>query len=146
VGSGRGSHSTRAYHWFMTHFRLRAIDLVDVLVYLVVLGTFTQLFPAIVSESFLTSLLTAIILKLVLEVLVFAKIKILTRMKESKTPRVRAVAAFTFVLLTASGKAFILWVTDLVFGDAVYLGGFFAVTLLVVTLILARAGVRAILK
>lgn len=130
----------------MTHFRLRAIDLVDVLVYLVVLGTFTQLFPAIVSESFLTSLLTAIILKLVLEVLLFAKFKILARMKESKAPRVRAVAAFMFVLLTASGKAFILWIIDLVFGDAVYLGGFFAVTLLVVTLILARAGVRAILK
>ena len=33
--------------------RIRPIDLVDVLVYLVVLGTFTELFPAVISETFM---------------------------------------------------------------------------------------------
>lgn len=33
--------------------RLRPIDIVDVFVYLVVLGVFIQLFPAVISESFL---------------------------------------------------------------------------------------------
>lgn len=53
--------------------RLRAIDLVDVLMYLIVLGTFSQLFPAVISETFLLSLLTAILLKIVLEVVVWVK-------------------------------------------------------------------------
>lgn len=47
--------------------RVRPIDLVDVLAYLVVLGVFIQLFPEVISESFLLALLTAILLKLVLE-------------------------------------------------------------------------------
>lgn len=50
--------------------------LVDVCVYQVVLGVFVQLFPAMTTETFLLSLLTAILLKLVLELvaLVFAGI------------------------------------------------------------------------
>lgn len=130
----------------MTRPTLSAIDVVDVFVYLVVLGTFTQLFPAVISESFLTSLVTALILKLVLEVLVRAKTIILVRMKAAKSSGVRVVAGVSFVLVAAGGKAFILWITDAVLGDAVYLGGFFSVTLLVVTLMLARAGMRLLLK
>ena len=40
--------------------RVRPIDLVDVLGYLVVLGVFIQLFPDVISETFLLALLTAI--------------------------------------------------------------------------------------
>ena len=47
--------------------RLRPIDLVDVFVYLVVLGVFSELFPRVISETFLLALLTAILLKVVLE-------------------------------------------------------------------------------
>lgn len=52
--------------------RIRPIDLVDVLVYLVVLGVFIQLFPAVISESFLLALLTAILLKVFLEIVLRA--------------------------------------------------------------------------
>lgn len=126
--------------------RIKAVDLVDVLVYLIVLGTFAQLFPKIISESFLTSLVTAILLKLVLEVVVRVKTRIVGRMKSAETPRVKAVSAVSLVIVAAGSKALILWLTDAVLGDAVYLGGFFAVTLLVVTLMLARAGVRCVTK
>ena len=46
------------------------------------------------------------------------------------------------LLVLAASKLLVLELLDLVFGDAVYLGGFFLVTLLVLTLTLARAAVR----
>ncbi|MBN9612061.1 MAG: hypothetical protein J0H64_01090 [Actinobacteria bacterium] len=124
---------------------ISAIDLVDVFVYLVVLGAFVQLAPAVISESFLASLVTAILLKLVLELVVRVKTAIVSRIRAADTPRVKVIAGASLLVVAAGSKAVILWLTDLVLGDAVYLGGYLAVTLLVVTLMLARAGVRAIL-
>lgn len=121
------------------------LDLVDVLVYLVVLGTFTQLFPAVISESFLTSLVTAVLFKVVLEVAVAGKTRLIARIRGAERPAVRVGAAIGLIIVAAGSKALILWLTDLVLGDSVELGGFFSVTLLVVTLMLARAGVRALL-
>lgn len=126
--------------------RIRPIDLVDVLVYLVVLGTFTQLFPQVLSETFLASVITAILLKVVLEAVVWVKTRVVNRIKKTDTVRVKVVSAVGLALLGGGSKALILWLTDLVLGDAVYLGGFWSVTLLVVILMLARAGVRATLK
>ncbi len=128
----------------MPRLRIAAIHLVDVLVYLVVLSTFAQLFPRVISESFLTSLATAILLKLVLEVVVRLKTRIVGSIRAAETPGGKVVSGAALILVAAGSKALILWLTALVFGDAVYLGGFFAVTLLVVTLMLARAGVRAV--
>lgn len=130
----------------MRRAKINAADLVDILVYLVVLATFTQLFPRVISESFLTSLATAILLKLVLEIVVRAKTGIVRRIRGAATSRGKVVAACALVLVAAGSKALILWLTDLVLGDAVHLGGFLSVTLLVVTLMLSRAAVRAILK
>ncbi|QIM19423.1 hypothetical protein G7066_14085 [Leucobacter coleopterorum] len=130
----------------MSRPRISALDLADVLIYLVVLGTFTQLFPAVISESFLASLLTAIILKLVLEVVVWAKTGIVGRIKAAETGRVRVLAGASLFVVAAGSKALILWLIDMVMGDAIYLGGFFAVTLLVVTLMAARAGLRALIR
>lgn len=129
----------------MARHRIAAVDLVDVLVYLVVLGTFTQLFPEVISESFLTSLVTALLLKLVLELVVRVKTAVLARIRDAQTARVRALAAIGLVLAGAGSKALILWLTDVVLGDAVSLGGFLSVTLLVVVLMLARAGVRRLI-
>lgn len=129
-----------------THFRVSTADLVDVFAYTVVLCTFTQLLPKVLSESFLTSLATAVLLKLVLEVVVRLKTRIVSRFKSADAPRVRVIAAVSLIAVAASSKALILWLTDAVLGDAVYLGGFFAVTLLVVTLMLTRAGVRRLVR
>lgn len=123
-----------------------ALDIIDVFTYTVVLCTFTELFPAVVSESFLVSLATAILLKLVLEVVIRLKGKIIARFKNAGTVRVRIVSIATLVLLGGGSKALIIWLTDIILGDAVFLGGFLSVTLLVVTLMLARLGVRAILE
>ena len=122
------------------------MHLVDVLVYLVVLGLFVQFFPAVIAESFAVSLATAIILKLALEAVVAAKTRILRRFRAATTSLVRVVAAIALVATGAGSKFVVLWLTELLLGDAVHLGGFFQVTLLVFTLIAARALVRRIIN
>jgi len=52
---------------------------------------------------------------------------------------------FTLSLLTAALLKIALELVDLIFGDAVSLGGFIPVTLLVVALLLSRAVVRRLL-
>lgn len=122
--------------------RIRPIDLVDVLVYLVVLGGFIQLFPDVVSETFLLALLTAILLKLVLELVLLAKKKIVARIRSAATRRVRIVNAITLLLVLPGSKFMVLELVALAFGDAVRLGGFFQVTALIIVLMLARGGIR----
>lgn len=122
--------------------RIRAVDVVDVFAYLVVLALFVQFFPDIIAESFVVSLLTALLFKLALEVIAVAKQGILARVRASRTGLGKTINAASLLLLGAGSKFLILWLTDALFGDAVHLGGFFSVTLLIVTLMLARLGVR----
>lgn len=124
--------------------RVPAVHLVDVLVYLVVLGLFVQFFPQVISESFVVALITAIILKLALEVVVAAKTRIVGRFRSASTPTGRIVSAALLIATAAGSKFVILWLTDVILGDAVHLGGFFSVTLLVVSLMVARALVRLV--
>lgn len=125
--------------------RIRAIDLVDVFVYLVVLGLFTQIFPAVISETFLLALLTAILLKLVLELVLVVKKRTIERIRMTRRPAVRVTNVVVLLLVLPGSKFLVLELVALVFGDAVYLGGFFQVTALIVVLMLARAGVRCLL-
>lgn len=122
----------------------RPIDLVDVLVYLVVLGLFVQFIPSVITESFLTSVVTAVLLKIALEAVVAAKNAILKRLHAAQTRTVRVTASFALVLLSAGSKFLVLWLTDVFLGGAVQLGGFIEVTILIVTLMAARYVVRAI--
>ncbi|WP_308796764.1 hypothetical protein [Agromyces silvae] len=122
--------------------RLRAVDVVDVFVYLVVLALFVQVFPDIIAESFVVSLLTAVLFKVALEVIAFLKSGILARVRAARTRVGTVLHAATLLLLGAGSKFLILWLTDVLFGDAVHLGGFFSVTLLIATLMLARIGLR----
>lgn len=122
--------------------RIRPIDLVDVLVYLVVLGVFIQLFPDVISETFLLALLTAILLKGVLELVLWAKKKVVARIRSTETRWVRIVSAITLLLVLPGSKFMVLGLVDLAFGGAVRLGGFFQVTALIIVLMLARAGTR----
>jgi hypothetical protein len=56
------------------------------------------------------------------------------------------VDVFVYVVVLNLAVEFVLELVNLVFGDAVSLGGFVSVTLLVVALLLARAGVRRLLE
>ena len=66
-------------------------------------------------------------------------------MRASRTAIGTTLHAASLLLLGAGSKFLILWLTDVLFGDAVQLGGFFSVTLLIVTLMLARIGVRLLI-
>lgn len=117
----------------------------DVLAYLVVLGVFIQLFPAVLSETFLLALLTAVLLKVVLEIVLRVKKRLVGRIRSDRTLPVRAVNAVALVLVLPGSKFLVLELVALAFGDAVQLGGFVAVTALIVALMLARGGMRRLL-
>lgn len=122
--------------------RIRPVDLVDVLSYLVVLGVFTQLFPAVITETFLVALLTAVVLKVVLELVLSVKKALLARFRSSRTAPARAVSLATLLLVLPGSKFVVLEFVALIFRGQVTLGGFFSVTALIVTLMLVRGAVR----
>lgn len=125
--------------------RARPADVIDVFVYVVVLNLAVEYVPAVISEGFTLSLLTAVLLKVALEVVVALKGRILAHWHAATSARGRVVAGFALWVVAAGSKLVVLWLVDLVFGDRVSLGGFVPVTLLVVCLLLSRTLVRRLL-
>ena len=102
--------------------------------------------PLVISETFTLSLLTALLLKGVLEVVVVAKKRVVTRFRQASTPVGKVVAAILVWAVLFGSKFLVLESVALVFGPRVSLGGFFSVTALIVILMLSRAGVRRLLE
>ena len=124
----------------------RAAAVVDVFVYVVVLNLFVEYLPVVISETFTLSLLTAVLLKAVLEVVVLAKKRVVTRFRQADTPTGKVVAGSLVWAVVFGSKFLVLEAVALVFGPRVSLGGFFSVTALIITLLLSRAGVRRLLQ
>jgi hypothetical protein len=122
--------------------RARPADVIDVFVYVVVLNLAIEYVPSVISEGFTLSLLTAVLLKIALELVIVLKNKVISRLRAATTRRAKAVAALSLWVVAAGSKLVVLELVDLVFGDAVSLGGFISVTLLVVVLLVSRAAVR----
>ena len=129
----------------LTWIRDHSSDVVDVFVYIVVLNLAIEYVPSVISESFSLSILTAILLKIALEIVLVGKNFVMTRLKGASLARQRALWAAVLWILAAGSKILVLEVVALVFGDRVSLGGFIPVTGLVICLMLARAGVRWLL-
>jgi hypothetical protein len=125
--------------------RDRPADVVDVFVYVVVLNLAVEYLPSVISEGFTLSLLTAVLLKAALEVVLLLKGRVLGWMRTATTRRAKAAATAMLWVVAAGSKLVVLALVDLVFGEAVSLGGFVPVTLLVVALLASRAGVRRLL-
>lgn len=123
-----------------------AAAVVDVFVYVVVLQLFVEYFPRVISETFTLSLLTAVLLKGVLEAVVAGKNRVKARFRAASTPGGKVVAAIMVWGVLFGSKFLVLESVDLVFGAHVSLGGFFSVTLLISALLLSRAGVRRLLQ
>jgi hypothetical protein len=120
-------------------------DIVDIFVYVVVLNLTVQFVPMVISESFTVSLLTALLLKAVLEVVVALKNRVKARFKAATTTLAKGGTALLLWLLLVGSKFVVLELVALLFGDRVSLGGFFSVTGLIIVLMLARFGVRTLL-
>lgn len=123
-----------------------AAAVVDVFVYVVVLNLFVEYFPRVISETFTLSLLTAVLLKAVLEAVVAGKKRVKARFRAASTPGGKVVAAVMVWGVLFGSKFLVLESVDLVFRDRVSLGGFLSVTLLILALLLSRAGVRRLLQ
>ncbi len=142
AGSLRGTSSaTRSRRWL----RARPADVIDLFVYVVVLNLAIEYVPSVISEGFTLSLLTAVLLKLVLEVVIILKTRVIDRARAATTKRGKGAAAVTLWAVAAGSKLVVLKLVDLVFADAVSLGGFIPVTLLVLGLLASRAAVRRLL-
>lgn len=127
--------------WLKAH----AEDVVDVFVYVVVLNLAVEYLPAVISEGFTLSLLTALLLKVALEVVIVVKGWVVGHLEAAQTRAGKVVAGLGLWVVAAGSKLVVLWLVDLVFGSSVSLGGFVPVTLLVVCLLASRAGVRRLL-
>lgn len=126
--------------------RVRPVDVVDVFVYVVVLNLAIEYVPSVISEGFTLSLLTAVLLKVALEVVILVKSSVVGRLRAAATRHGKVAAALSLWVVAAGSKLVVLGLVDLVFGDAVSLGGFVPVTLLVLALLASRAGVRRLLR
>lgn len=125
---------------------VRPEDVVDVFVYVTVINLAVQFVPDVISESFTLSLLTAVVLKIVLEAVIAVKNRLKGRFESARTLWRKAAAVFVLWLVLVGSKFLVLEIIALVFRDQVSLGGFWAVTGLIVVLMLARSGVRLLLK
>lgn len=125
---------------------LSPADVVDVFVYVVVLNLTVEYVPVVISETFTASLLTAILLKVVLEVVIVVKNRVKARFKTATTRFGKTLAGLGLWLVLIASKFVVLELVALVFGNSVALGGFWSVTGLIVVLLLARDGVRRLLK
>jgi hypothetical protein len=125
--------------------RARPADVIDLFVYVVVLNLAIEYVPSVISESFTVSLLTAVLLKFALELVILLKGQILARFRAADRRRAKVVAAVSLWIVAAGSKLVVLELVNLVFGDAVSLGGFIPVTLLVLALLASRTQVRRLL-
>ena len=125
--------------------RARPGDVIDVFVYVVVLNLAVEYVPSVISEGFTLSLLTALLLKVALELVIVLKGHIVAGFRAASSRRTKALIGIALWVVAAGSKFVVLGLVDVVFGDAVSLGGFISVTLLIVVLLLARASVRRLL-
>jgi hypothetical protein len=123
-----------------------AAAIVDVFVYVVVLNLFVEYFPQVITETFTLSLLTAVLLKGILEIVVAVKNRVKSRFRKASTPAGKVLAGVMLWAVLVGSKFLVLEVVALVFSDRVRLGGFFSVTLLILALLLSRAAVRRLLR
>lgn len=127
--------------WIVTH----PADVIDLFVYVVVLNLAVEYLPAVISETFTLSLVTAVLLKVTLELVLRVKGAVLARFHGATAAAAKTAFALMLWVVAAGSKLVVLWLIDVVFSGSVSLGGFIPVTLLVVALLASRAAVRRLL-
>lgn len=110
----------------------------DVLVYIVVLNLFVEFVDAVVIDSFWISILTAVLLKLILDVLAGVEHRVSHYFKERGGVVSRILGIVSTFLILFLSKFAILEIVDIVFGDHVDLGHFIEIVGLIVSMIGAK--------
>jgi len=78
-------------------------------------------------------------------VVILVKSRIIGGLRAANTRLAKVVLAVGLWVFAVGSKFVVLTLIDLIFGDAVSLGGFIQVTLLIVALLISRAAVRRLL-
>ena len=107
----------------------------DILIYTVILNLFVEYADAIVIDSFTISLLTAVVLKVLLDILGLAEEKVHHFFGQYN----KALGFLSMWVVLFLSKFVILEVIDIIFGDHVELGKFLDVVVLVLSLMIVRA-------
>jgi hypothetical protein len=94
--------------------RARPADVIDVFVYVVVLNLAIEYVPSVISEGFTLSLLTAVLLKIALEIVIVLKTKVIDRLRAATTGRAKVIAALSLWVVAAGSKLVVLELVDLV--------------------------------
>ena len=110
----------------------------DVLIYTIVLNLFVEYAPAVIIESFTVSILTAVLLKVLLDVVMGFEHRVHHFFEQREGAIFRVMGSVSLVVILFLGKLFILEVVNFVFGDHVSLGHFVEVVALVLTLMITR--------
>ena len=111
----------------------------DVLIYIIVLNLFVEYNAKIVIDSFTISIFTAILLKILLEIILKFEHLVADFFKSRPGKLSSFLRFFTTWGILFLSKFLILEVVDIVFGEHVELGKFLDVIVLVVALMVARA-------
>lgn len=120
--------------------------MIDVLVYTVVLNLFVEYVEPIVINSFTVSLLAAVVLKLMVD-LITRLVKIVGRYFGRREGRAAKLAGtLSSIAILFFSKFAILLVIEFIFEEDVDLGGFFYVMVLVVAMMVARWASIEVLK
>jgi hypothetical protein len=118
------------------HRYLKAMG--DVLIYIVVLNLFVEFVDAIVIDSFYISILTAILLTALLDVLVIVEHGVHGYFEKKEAPIFRVISIVATFAILFTSKLLILEIVNYVFGEHVELGHFLDVLVLIITMMVAR--------
>ena len=111
----------------------------DVLVYIVVLNLFVEFNDAIVIDSFWISILTAVLLKALLDIVIRLEHRVGDFFNKLGGSFYKFIGIATKFLILFTSKLIILEVVDIVFGEHVELGHFIDVLLLIIAMMAAKA-------
>ena len=110
----------------------------DVLIYTIVLNLFVEYVDAVVIDSFTISILTAVLLKVLLDVVMRVEHHVHSYFAGKEGAFFKVAGTVSLFAILFLGKLFILEVVNLVFGDHVELGHFIEVVALVLALMITR--------
>ena len=110
----------------------------DVLIYTVVLNLFVEYADAVVIDSFTISILTAVLLKILLDLVMRFEHTVHHFFAQKEGAFFKVLGTVSLFAILFLGKLLILEVVNLVFGDHVELGHFIEVVALVLALMITR--------
>ncbi len=107
----------------------------DVLIYIVILNLFDEFTESVEIASFWISLLTAVLLKVLLDLVLLIEHRVSHFWDRFEGTLGSWLGFFATLVVLIGGKLFILYAVEAVFGDEVHLGHFVSVFVLVLALL-----------